>query len=126
MGLTTKSAEPGTLDRVRLPLTILLGALIIGGIVGVVGFNMRPAPNEDGRLQPITVSTPANPAPTPAVPMTSAVAPTSAPMVPTSAPVDESTDVPAPPPALRPVETTDDGGHHRGGDDHGGDDNRSR
>ena len=34
----------------RLPLTILLGALIVGGIVGVVAINMRPT-YDDGRLQ---------------------------------------------------------------------------
>ena len=30
------------LDGMRLPLTILLGALIIGGVIGVVGINMQP------------------------------------------------------------------------------------
>ena len=38
----------------RLPLTILLGALIIGGVVGVVGIKMQPNYDES-RLQPITV-----------------------------------------------------------------------
>lgn len=44
----------------RLPLTILLGALIVGGIVGVVAINMRPT-YDDGRLQPITVDAPQAP-----------------------------------------------------------------
>ena len=99
----------------RLPLTILLGALIVGGIVGVVAINMRPT-YDDGRLQPITVDAPQAPpaAPPPA-------APTSPPAAPISPPVDTN-GVPAPPPALVEVEPTDDGGHHRGGDDRGGDD----
>ena len=46
-----------SLDGIRLPLTILLGALIIGGIIGVVGINMQPK-YDDSRLQPITVETP--------------------------------------------------------------------
>ena len=44
----------------RLPLTILLGALIIGGVVGVVGIKMQPNYDES-RLQPIIVDAPPAP-----------------------------------------------------------------
>ena len=44
--------------NMRLPLTILLGALIVGGVVGVVVMNMQPE-FDDSRLQPITVQRPA-------------------------------------------------------------------
>jgi hypothetical protein len=99
------------LDGVRLPLTILFGALIIGGVVGVVGISMAPR-SDESRLEPITVSTPAAPRPAPQAPT---LAPTSAASI--------TSDVPAPPPAtFDPTETFDDGGHHRGGDDRGGDD----
>ena len=47
----------GNLDDMRLPLTILLGALIIGGIVGAVGISMQPK-FDDSRLEPITVEAP--------------------------------------------------------------------
>lgn len=112
-----------TLDGMRLPLTILLGALIVGGVIGIVGINMRPE-YDDSRLQPITVegpsstppATPPPPAATPPpLPATRTLAPTTVTSI--------STDVPVPPPAtFDPIETTDDGGHHRGGDDRGGDD----
>jgi hypothetical protein len=107
-----------SLDRVRLPLTILLGALIIGGVIGVVGINMQPK-YDDSTLQPITVEAPRTnrPAAPPPVPATPTLTPITAASI--------TTDVPAPPPAtFDPVETTDDGGHHRGrgGDDRGGDD----
>ena len=46
----------GNLDDMRLPLTILLGALIIGGIVGAVGISMQPK-FDDSRLEPITGGT---------------------------------------------------------------------
>jgi hypothetical protein len=105
-----------SVDRVRLPLTILLGALIIGGVVGVVGINMQPKV-DDSRLQPITVEAPRT---------TVSSVPAAPPATPAQAPttvVSTITDVPAPPPAtFDPVETTDDDGHHRGGDDRGGDD----
>ena len=48
-----------SLDGMRLPLTILLGALIIGGVIGVVGINMQPK-YDDSRLQPITVQAPSS------------------------------------------------------------------
>ena len=41
--------EVSSLDGVRLPLTILLGALIIGGVTGVVGITMQPK-SDDSRL----------------------------------------------------------------------------
>lgn len=117
----------------RLPLTILLGALIIGGIVGVVGISMQPR-YEDSRLQPISVQTPSGSttAAVPAEPVQSPIPPTPVPTPITST----RSDVPAPPPAtFDPIETTDDddGGHHGGrgdgeGDDdggHGGGDDRS-
>ena len=51
-----------TLDGVRLPVTILLGALIIGGIIGAVRMNMQPK-SDDSVLEPITVETPRDTAP---------------------------------------------------------------
>jgi hypothetical protein len=107
----------------RLPLTILLGALIIGGVVGVVGISMQPR-YDDSRLQPISVQTPSG-STTAAVPAAPVQSPIPPPPVPT--PITSTrTDVPAPPPAtFDPIETTDDdGGHHRGrgGDDDEGDD----
>jgi hypothetical protein len=113
----------GNLDDMRLPLTILLGALIIGGIVGAVGISMQPK-FDDSRLEPITVEAPtstrtAAPPPSPATPPP---LPATQPVTPTSA-ASLTTDIPAPPPAtFDPIETTDDGGHHRGGDDRGRDD----
>jgi len=107
----------------RLPLTILLGALIVGGVIGVVGITMQPK-YDDSRLQPITVDAPSSTRP--AAPPASPVAPPPLPATQTvtqttAAPI--TTDVPAPPPAtFDPIETTDDGGHHRGGDDRGRDD----
>ena len=104
------------LDGMRLPLTILLGALIIGGVIGVVGINMQPK-YDDSRLQPITVEAPSStrPAAPPPLPATATLTPTGA--------ASLTTDVPAPPPStFDPIETNDDGGHHRGGDDRGGDD----
>lgn len=106
-----------TLDGVRLPVTILLGALIIGGIIGAVGINMQPK-SDDSRLEPITVETPRDTRPAAPPPVPAAPIPTLAPTTVASI----TTDVPAPPPAtFDPIETTDDGGHHRGGDDKGGD-----
>lgn len=105
-----------SLDGMRLPLTILLGVLIIGGVIGVVGINMQPK-YDDSRLQPITVEAPTStrPAAPPPLPATPTLTPTTVASI--------ITDVPAPPPAtFDPIETTDDGGHHRGGDDRGGDD----
>jgi hypothetical protein len=105
-----------SLDGMRLPLTILLGVLIIGGVIGVVGINMQPK-YDDSRLQPITVEAPTStrPAAPPPLPVTQTLTPTTVASI--------TTDVPAPPPAtFDPIETTDDGGHHRGGDDRGGDD----
>jgi hypothetical protein len=113
-----------SLDRVRLPLTILLGALIIGGVIGVVGINMQPEP-DDSRLQPINVEAPESTAPAAPPPAPPPAAPT---LAPTSV-ASFTTDVPAPPPAtFDPTETTDDDGdgrgRGRGGDDgdRGGDD----
>jgi hypothetical protein len=105
-----------SLNGVRLPLTILLGALVIGGVIGVVGINMQPK-YDDSRLQPITVEAPTStgPAAPPPLPATPRLTPTTVASI--------TTDVPAPPPAtFEPVQTTDGGGHHRGGDDRGGDD----
>jgi hypothetical protein len=110
------------LDDMRLPLTILLGALIVIGVIGVVGINMQPK-FDDSRLQPITVEAPSStrpsgPSPSPATPPLPAMQT----VTPTTA-ASLTTDIPAPPPAtFDPIETTDDGGHHRGGDDRGRDD----
>lgn len=104
------------LDGMRLPLTILLGALIIGRVIGVVGINMQPK-YDDSRLQPITVEAPSStrPAAPPPLPATPTLIPTTVASI--------TTDVPAPPPApFEPVQTTDGEGNHRGGDDRGGDD----
>ena len=112
-----------SLDGIRLPLTILLGVLIIGGVIGVVGINMQPK-YDDSRLQPITVQAPSNtrPAAPPPLSATPPPLPATQTLLPTTV-ASITTDVPAPPPAtFDPIETTDDGGHHRGGDDRGGDD----
>ena len=77
LGGSSYSGKVAVANFFRRERTARLGALIIGGVVGVVGIKMQPNYDES-RLQPITVDAPRSSAPTvpPAPPTSSLAAPT--------------------------------------------------